>query len=160
MSGTINVVRTDHSSFTVSDLDRSLRFFCEALDFELVSKAGRDPRIIEQVTGVPGAGCITAYVRRADHTLELIEFIQPADRTIVRPRPCDTGFAHICFITDDVEAAIATACDYDVRPLGAPVAINAGPNEGGRVVYLRDPDGITVEFIQPPAAPSQADGPV
>jgi catechol 2,3-dioxygenase-like lactoylglutathione lyase family enzyme len=159
MSGTINVVRTDHSSFTVSDLDRSLRFFCDALGFEVISKAGRDPRIIEQVTGVPGAGCVIAYIRRADHTLELIEFVQPEDRTTVRPRPCDTGFAHICFIVDDVAASVGIARGYGVEPIGAPSAIIAGPHKDGLVVYLRDPDGITVEFIEPPKRGARSGSP-
>jgi len=32
-----------------------------------------------------------------------------------------------------------------------PVAITAGINTGGRAVYLTDPDGITLELVQPPA---------
>jgi hypothetical protein len=26
-----------------------------------------------------------------------------------------------------------------------------GPNAGKRVIYVRDPDGTTIEFMQPPA---------
>jgi catechol 2,3-dioxygenase-like lactoylglutathione lyase family enzyme len=148
--GHISVRRTDHTSFTVSDLDRSIRFFCEALDFELISKAGRDPRLIEQITGVPGAACVTAYVRRADHTVELIQFLGPDDRQAVRPRPCDTGFAHLCFVVEDMEAAVTAAGRYHMAPLGPAVAINAGPNKDSLIVYLQDPDGITIEFIQRP----------
>ena len=153
--GQIRVLRTDHTSFTVSDLDRSIRFFCEALDFELISKAGRDPRLIEQISGVRGADCVTAYVRRSDHTVELIQYLEPGDRKTVRPRPCDTGFAHLCFVVEDMKAALTTAGRYDMAPLGPPIAINAGPNKDALIVYLRDPDGITIEFIQRPG-PSTA----
>ncbi|MBI4251593.1 MAG: glyoxalase, partial [Candidatus Tectomicrobia bacterium] len=31
-----------------------------------------------------------------------------------------------------------------------PVDINDGPNKGGLVVYMEDPDGNTLELIQPP----------
>lgn len=148
--GQITVLHTDHTSFTVSDLDRSIRFFCEALDFELISKAGRDPRLIQQITGVAGADCITAYVRRSDHTVELIQYLSPENRGAVRPRPCDTGFAHLCFVVDDMETAVAIARRYEMEPIDAPVAINAGPNKDALIVYLRDPDGITIEFIQRP----------
>ena len=149
--GQITVLQTDHTSFTVSDLDRSIRFFCEALDFELISKAGRDPRLIQQITGVAGADCITAYVRRPDHTVELIQFLQPDDRQSVRPRPCDTGFAHLCFAVQDIDASVTTARRYEMEPIGEPIAINAGPNKDALIVYLRDPDGITIEFIQRPS---------
>ena len=126
--GDINVLRTDHTGFTVSDLDRSIEFFCQALDFQLISRAGRDPRLIQQITGVAGAECVTAYVRRADQTIELIQYTEPDDRQTVRPRPCDTGFAHICFVVGDIDASVTAARRYAVEAIGAPVAINAGPN--------------------------------
>jgi hypothetical protein len=28
--------------------------------------------------------------------------------------------------------------------------VDKGPNAGGRAAYLRDPDGLAVEFIEPP----------
>ena len=34
------------------------------------------------------------------------------------------------------------------KPISPPVAIDQGPNKGRRVVYTRDPDGITIEFIE------------
>ncbi len=37
-----------------------------------------------------------------------------------------------------------------VKFKGDPQVIPAGTNKGGLVVYLEDPDGITLEFIQPP----------
>ena len=49
------VLATNHTSFTVSDLDRTVAFFVEALGFELISRAPRDPDIISRITGVEGA---------------------------------------------------------------------------------------------------------
>jgi catechol 2,3-dioxygenase-like lactoylglutathione lyase family enzyme len=71
----------------------------------------------------------------------------PSARERFRPRPCDVGFAHIAFDVDSVDAAVAAAERYDVKPLGNVVRIDQGPNQGKKVVYLRDPDGITIEFI-------------
>ena len=31
-----------------------------------------------------------------------------------------------------------------------PVAIEAGVNQGGFTIYFLDPDGITLELVQPP----------
>ena len=31
-----------------------------------------------------------------------------------------------------------------------PIAIEAGVNKGGYTIYFLDPDGITLELIQPP----------
>lgn len=144
------VLATNHTSFTVSDLDRLLGFFRDALGFEVTSKAGRDAAAIAHITGVPEADVHIAYVRAPGHSLELIQYLAPADRSRVEPRPCDVGFAHVAFDVTDIDAAIAAAEPHQVRPIGAPHVIDKGPNKGARVAYLRDPDGITIELIEKP----------
>ena len=147
MSG-FKVLATNHTSFTVSDLDRTLAFFRDGLGFEVTSKAPRDPALIQAITGVEGAELQIAYVRGPGHSLELIQYDSPADKGKVISRPCDTGFAHVAYDVDDIDAAIATAANYEVRPIGQVTVIDQGPNAGSRVCYLRDPDGVTIEFIE------------
>ncbi len=142
------VIGTNHTSFTVSSLDRSIGFFRDCLGFELISRAPRDPALVSRITGVPGADMEIAFLRGPGHTIELIEYKGPAQRGRIEARPCDTGFAHVAFNVDDVEAAVAAAKPYQVNPIAPPVAINAGPNKGRKVVYLRDWDGVTVELIE------------
>jgi catechol 2,3-dioxygenase-like lactoylglutathione lyase family enzyme len=146
----VRILRTNHTSFTVSDLDRTLAFFRDALGFEVLSKAPRSPDMIRQVTGVDGAEVIIAYVQGPGHRVELIEYSGPKDRRKVEVRPCDVGFAHLAFDVEDIEAAIRACEAHDLRPAGAIVSLDRGPNKGARVVYLRDPDGLTIEFIQAP----------
>lgn len=146
------VLAVNHTSFTVSDLDRSIGFFRDALGFTVTSKASRDPKIIEAVTGVAGADIVVAYIRAPGHSIELIQYLAPTARGVVESRPCDTGFAHIAFDVDDVDAAVAASARFDVKPINPPIRINDGPNKGRQVVYLRDPDGVTIEFIERPAA--------
>lgn len=57
---TFTVLSTNHTSFTVSDLDRTVAFFTDALGFELLSKAPRDPHAIENITGVKGGDVVIA----------------------------------------------------------------------------------------------------
>ena len=142
------VVGTNHTSFTVSSLDRSIGFFRDCLGFELISRAPRDPAIVSRITGVPGADMEIAFLRGPGHTIELIQYKGPAQRGRIEARPCDTGFAHVAFNVDDVEAAVAAAKPYQVEAIAPPVAINTGPNKGRKVVYLRDWDGVTVELIE------------
>ena len=145
---TFKVIATNHTSFTVSDIDRSLAFFRDALGFEVTSTGPRSPSLIQAITGVEGAEVLIAYVRGPGHSIELIEYIKPETRSSVRPQPCDTGFSHIAYDVDDIDAAIKAARDHSVEPIGPVVAIDQGPNRGSRVAYLRDPDGITIEFIE------------
>jgi glyoxylase I family protein len=142
------VVSTNHTSFTVSSLDRSVAFFRDCLGFELVSRAPRDPAIVRQITGVPDADMEIAFLRGPGHTLELIEYKAPASKGRVEARPCDTGFAHLALNVDDAQAAVDAVAAFGVRAIAPPVAINAGPNQGRKVVYVRDWDGVTLEFIE------------
>jgi catechol 2,3-dioxygenase-like lactoylglutathione lyase family enzyme len=142
------VLGTNHTSFTVSNLDRTLAFFRECLGFELVSKAPRDPALTSHITGVEGADLMIAFLKAPGHTLELIEYRSPSNKGAVKARPCDTGFAHVAFNVDDAVAAADAVQRYGVKPIAPPVAIDKGPNKGRKVVYVRDPDGVTIEFIE------------
>ncbi len=144
------ILATNHTSFTVSDLDRSVDFYTNVLGFELIHRGGRDPKFIERVVAVQGADIEVAYIQAPGHRLELIEYRAPADRRQVECRPCDAGFAHIAFDVDDIDAVLRAVRAAGVTPLGEPLSLVHGPNRGGRVVYTRDPDGVTVEFIQRP----------
>lgn len=141
------ILSTNHTSFTVSNLQRTLAFFRDALGFEVTSVAPREAHMIQSITGVPGAGVMIGYVRGAGHNIELIEYTGPSDRGQVRPRPCDVGFAHVAYNVENVDNAIAASAPHGVVPLGAVVTVDQGPNKGKRAVYLRDADGITIEFI-------------
>ena len=142
------VLGTNHTSFTVSNLDRSIGFLRDCLGFEVISKAPRDPALVSRVTGVAGAEVMIAFLKVPGHTLELIEYRAPAGKGAVRARPCDTGFAHIAFNVDDAEAGVAAAAIYGVIAISPPLSIDQGPNQGRKVVYLRDWDGMTIELIE------------
>ena len=143
------ITATNHTSFTVADLDRAIALFRDGLGFALTSRAGRDPRSVQTITGVAGAEVEIAYLRRPDHTVELIAYSAPPDRGRVNPRPCDVGFAHIAFDVQNIDAVIAHLASFGARPISPPyVNKTGGPNAGVRVSYLHTPDNITLELIE------------
>ena len=145
---TFKVLGTNHTSFTVSSLERTVAFFRDCLGFELISKAPRDPALTSRITGVEGADLMIAFLRAPGHTIELIEYRAPATKGAIKARPCDTGFAHVAFNVDNAVAAVAAVENYGVKPIAPPVTIDQGPNKGRKVVYVRDWDGVTLEFIE------------
>ncbi len=62
------------------------------------------------------------------------------------------GNVHLCLAVDDVDAAWSRAVELGARPVNpdGPVTVDAGPNAGARVAYLRVHDGISVELFQAP----------
>ncbi|WP_321797506.1 VOC family protein [Caballeronia sp. J97] len=143
------VKSVNHTSFTVTDLDRTIGFLCDGLGFELLDKSPRDPAGIEKVVGIKGADMIIAFVQAPGHRIELIQYQGPADRKVVVVRPCDTGFAHLALDVNDIDATINVAAKYQVKPINPPVEVSHGPNAGLYCAYMRDPDGVTFEVIGP-----------
>ena len=59
----------------------------------------------------------------------------------------------MAFVVDDIHVEYSRLCQAGVRFRSEPVAIVAGVNRGGASVYFLDPDGITLELLQPPPQP-------
>jgi len=150
----MKVLSFNHMSFTVANLDASIAFFVDGLGFELLSRAPRDPRLIERMIGIEGAAPEIAFVAAAGQRVELIAYHAPADRTAVLPRLCDVGAAHVGLDVDDIDAAVDAAARHGYGLAGEVITIDAGPNRGSRVGYVRDAHGMTVEFLQA-AAPKR-----
>ena len=143
-----SILSFNHSAFTVSDLDQIIPFFRDLLGFELTSRAPRDGRLIGRMTAIDDVEVEIAYVNGPGHRIELIQYKAPAARAVVVPRLCDAGAAHVALNVTGIEALVAASPAYGFTAVGEIIEIDAGPNKGSRVVYLRGPDGITVEYIQ------------
>ena len=144
----VRVTGTNHTSFTVRDIDRAVALFRDGLGFELQSKAPRDPVAIQAITGVAGGDVTIAFLQGPGHRVELVEYHAPGDRRASAPRPCDHGFAHLALDVADMDAALAVAAEHGLGLLVAVHAIDQGPNAGRRVAYFRDDNGLTLEFLE------------
>ncbi len=78
------ILATNHTSFTVSDLDRSVAFFRDALGFEVTSKAPRDPQVVSKITGIEGTEMMIAYVRGAQPRTDPVPGTKRGPRTGAR----------------------------------------------------------------------------
>ncbi len=141
----------NHTSFTVSDLERSIRFYTDALGMNLLNVSERDPAFSEKVTGIPGAHLRIAYVEAAGYRIELIQYLSPPGETL-DTRTCNVGSAHLAFNVDDLQGMYERLSAKGVHFVSPPCVVPAGPNKGGKAVYLEDPDHNTLEFIEPPPA--------
>ena len=50
----------------------------------------------------------------------------------------------------DLDAVLKSIAASGWKAAGKPQTLQSGPNAGKRVVYVRDPDGTTIEFMQTP----------
>jgi len=151
MSSTLfRILATDHTGITVSNLERSLAFWRDVLGFELSHRAHQTGELAEEITGVPGAEISLAVLKAPGHKIELLEYLAPNDRRHVDIRPCDVGSVHVAFTVENLDAVLNAIAASGWRTAGKPQTLRSGPNAGKRVIYVRDPDGTTIEFMQPP----------
>jgi len=144
------VLAVDHTGITVSNLERSLDFWRDVLGFELSHQAHQKGDLAEQITGVTGAEILIAVVKAPGHKIELLEYRAPADRKQVEFRPCDVGSVHVALTVDNLDAVLETIAASGWKAVGTPQTLATGPNAGKRVIYVRDPDGTTIEFMELP----------
>jgi catechol 2,3-dioxygenase-like lactoylglutathione lyase family enzyme len=147
------IISADHTGITVSNLERSLAFWRDVLGFELSHTAHQTGEMAKEITGVADAEIKLAVVKApGGHKIELLEYLAPLDRKHADLRPCDLGHVHVALLVDDLDAVLNSIAAPAWKVAGKPQTLKSGPNAGKRVVYVRDPDGTTIEFMQQPKA--------
>jgi catechol 2,3-dioxygenase-like lactoylglutathione lyase family enzyme len=141
-----------HVGFTVSDIDRSVEFYRDVLGLSLYRRQTGTAEYLATITGFPEVKLEVALLKTPDGggMLELLQYAShPAAAT---PRETNRpGNAHLCLKVSDIHEACAELRRRGVRLISDPAEITAGVHQGGYGVYLRDPDGFTIELFQPPA---------
>jgi len=147
-----------HVSFTVSDIEASVKWYTEVLGLEYVRSQEQANEYTENLVAFQNAHLKVAQLRVpgetipfSRHHIELVEYVNPHGEDI----PLDTnrtGVGHWAFMVDDIHKEYERMKGLGVKfKAENPVAIEAGVNKGGFTVYFLDPDGITLELIQPPS---------
>lgn len=139
-----------HSGITVSSLEKSIPFYRDVLELELVKeepvRKSRGSKL-----GVPGAVIKIAVfaIPNSNATLELIEYKEPRSPNTYGANVNALGQVHIAFRVKDIEEKIAhmrkhgmsfVSDDYEV--------ITDGPLKGWKWIYFKDPDGVNMELIE------------
>jgi glyoxylase I family protein len=148
------IISADHTGITVSNLERSLEFWRNVLGFEFSHRAHQTGKMAKQITGVANAEIKLAVVKApGGHKIELLEYLAPPDRKKHGSlQPCDVGHVHVALTVDNLDAVLQKIAASGWQTAGNPQKLTSGPNAGKHVVYVRDPDGTTIEFMQMPAA--------
>jgi catechol 2,3-dioxygenase-like lactoylglutathione lyase family enzyme len=145
------IERVDHTGFTVSSLEDSLAFWVNVLGFKhLYTWTFEAAPFVEQLVGVPGAALRIAMVEGPGHMIELLEYSSPENRQVYKPRSCDVGAVHLAFYVENIDALLSRVASVGWPPVGITQTVESGEREGLRLIYVRGPDGVTLEFLQLP----------
>jgi catechol 2,3-dioxygenase-like lactoylglutathione lyase family enzyme len=137
-----------HTGIHVTDLRRSIRFY-ERVGLTVVARRTKSELYTRRLVGYPAATLEVAImsIPGSDAVLEVIEY-RDANRSPVDTSTANPGTTHFCLLVRDLDVLHARLVAEGVRFVSDVQTPTAGPNEGGRVVYMLDPDGICVELLQ------------
>ncbi len=124
-----------HTMVRVTDIDQSLKFYCDALGLvELKRQESTKGRFTLVFLAAPGD----------EHAQ--VELTYNWD-----PQPYEGGrnFGHLAYAVDDIYAACKRLMDHGIT-------INRPPRDG-HMAFVRSPDNISVELLQkgPSLAPAE-----
>ena len=154
----------DHVSLTVRDVEKSIKFYSQALSMRLLRKS--------EVSPSPGLKYVNAFVYNDQFILELIpsepsasEPLHPA--TFQSAMRGSLGITHLGVRVDDLEKAVEKMKAAGGSPIGQPITVDrvnttffaedADPKmsyfkeprgKPWRVALFSDPDGVTIELIE------------
>jgi len=142
-----------HTGLTVSDLERSLHFWRDAMGMEELFQQEKEGGYLEAIVREPGAHVRMAHLAFGGEgpRIELFQYLAPSGGPHLS-RPADQGFVHVCIACEDLDERMKRLVAAGGTPFSEPVVIDTGVNRGGRGVYLRDPDGHVVELFERPPA--------
>ncbi len=137
---------------TVSDMDRSVAFYSDALSFKKVTDVEVDGEEYDRLWGVFGLRVRVTRMQLGEQTLELIQFLAPPD---VRPIPVpsysnDLWFQHFAIVVRDMDAAWDHLRKHRVRqisPRPQTIPKSNAAAAGIKAFKFRDPDGHNLELL-------------
>lgn len=144
MSGPTASFAVSHIGICVSDLERSLRFYCDGLGFERAESHSIGNEFADALEVPRDVELTSQFIRREGLSIELLHYASP--RTVGEPSRSrrQIGLTHLSFVVPDVDraAALLVQCGATV------LAETRTTGDGIDLLFLADPDGVRVELMR------------
>ncbi len=137
-----------HIGLCVTDLERSLRFYCDGLGFERVEgytlESAMLPDLARSLEVQAPVAATSQFIVLGPMKIELLSYETP----LVHGTPSNSrgqlGFTHLSFYVDDVDVTAPS-----LVTLGGTIIESTRANLGIDLVFLSDPDGARIELMSP-----------
>ncbi len=151
------IQRLTHLGICVSDMERSLRFYRDAIGFNEVGRLAMDGGMADIINGLEAAELRAVYLERDGWRIELLAFPQPGWEGPRTPRPMNrVGLTHLSFRVEDLASVCAR-----IEQTGGGLIADTRVGEGAspvKAVMAYDPDGTRLELVEGPGDPDAIPG--
>jgi len=139
------VKRVNHTGISVSDMERSLGFYRDIFEMEVIFDSDvPENEPLSKVVGMKAATGRVVWLRARDTMIELWQWDQPAGRPLPEDYvPADKGVTHFAVEVDDVDALYQ-------KVVAAGFHANVEPQDLGlhKTTYIKGPDNEIIEILE------------
>lgn len=141
----MTITRVNHTGISVSDMDRSLTFYRDLLELDVIfdSDVPGNERL-SSVVGMANARGRVVWLRAGDTMIELWQWDNPVGRALASDyNPSDKGVTHFALQTDNVDELYRKVTDAGYHA-------NTTPQDLGlhKTTYIKGPDGEIIEILE------------
>lgn len=133
-----------HLGICVSDLERSLRFYCDGLGFARAESHAIGNEFADALEVPRDVALTSQFIRREGLSIELLSYRSPAAHGKPSQSRNQLGLTHLSFVVSDLDAAVERLVECG----GTLLETTVTRLEGIQLLFLSDPDGIRVELMQ------------
>jgi catechol 2,3-dioxygenase-like lactoylglutathione lyase family enzyme len=159
ISATAQVKKVDAIGITVSEMNRSVKFYTEVLGFKEISDEEVFGSPYEQLQGIFGLRMRIVRLQLNDEFIELTDYLTSGGRSIPEDaKSNDLFFQHIAIVVSDMDKA------YERLRKNMVMHVSTGPQTipasnvaaaGIKAFYFHDPDMHNLELIYFPKGKGQ-----
>ena len=135
-----------HVGLVVADLEKSLKFWCDAMGFVVSHQMEESGPHIDAMMGLKDTRVTTAKLAAPDgNLLELLRFHSHPDKPRWAGKPYSTGFTHIALTVKDLDGTLHRLRHHGVSIPSEP---QLSPDGQVKVIYATGPEGVLLELVE------------
>jgi glyoxylase I family protein len=135
-----------HVGLVVTDLEKSLKFWCDTMGFVVSRKMEESGPHIDAMMGLKDVRVATAKLTAPDgNLLELLCFHSHPDKQQWEGKPYSTGFTHIALTVQNLDETYIRLQQVGVN---FPAEPQRSPDGGVKVIYATGPEGVLLELVE------------
>lgn len=140
------MIKLRHIGIVVRDLEKSISFYKDMFDLELINKMVEEGEYIEQLVGIKNASIYWAKLKAMDGTvIELLEYKNSEVQEKNNYPANRLGCSHIAITVKDIEVIYNKLLEYDCKCEYKPIF---SPDKKVKVMYAHDIDGTILEIVE------------
>lgn len=143
-----------HVGICVSDLERSIRFYRDALGFQDMGRLEIDGEPTATMVGIPDLELRAIYLERDGFRIELLHYPSPGTVGSDAPRPMNQlGLTHFAVRVTNLDEAIDRVVAHGGKVMEGTRIRN--DDFDADLLYVTDPDGVRLELVETPNDPTR-----